>query len=509
MNNRVKNTLFNLNASVISMLITNLLGFISRTIFLKILDASFLGINGLCSNILSMLSLAELGLGTSIVYSLYKPLAEEDNQKINILMSFYKKAYSIVGSIVAVLGVAALSLLPKVVPDIVVYENYQFYYLLFLLNTVSSYFLSYRETLISADQKGYKLTSRNVAFQVVTTVVQIVILVFTKSYAAYLISQTVVQTVRKIAINRYIGKQYPLVDFKSKTPLPTQDRKTISKNVRAMVMQKIGGYIVFGTDNLLIGHYVSVAMVGIYSNYTLLISIIYTLSVSIFTSMSASVGNLTAGDKKREYEVYKSVFFINFCISSFAAICLFSFLNPFMGIWLGEEFVLPSTIVLVVVINNYLTSMRKSMEIFYNSNGLFWHSRYKSVVEAAINLVVSVILAEKFGMIGIFIGTLVSSVSTTMLWDVYVLYKYGFNKKFKNYITDYILKFIYYCLITIIIYILTSLIGGIIGTDSIIKLLLLCLLDFIVFTLAIFILFWHTSEFKWVLNKVKGLFVKK
>lgn len=504
-NSRTKNTIFNLNATIISMLVTKILGFVSRTIFIYILDVSYLGINGLYSNLLSMLSLAELGVGTAITYSLYKPLAERDIAKVSALMSFYRKAYMIIGLVIGSVGLILLLFLEKLVSGVTAVEHYQLYYILFLFNTVSSYFLAYKETIVSTDQKGYLLVSRNLFFQVFTSVGQLIVLAITKNYAAYLIVQIVIQTIRKIVVNIYITKLYSVVDFHSKIKVPRNDLQDIKKNVKAMLLQKIGGYVVYGTDNLLIASFVDLTTVGIYSNYTMIVDIIFSLISSVFTAMGASVGNLTATDKRQEYKIYKEAYFVNYLFASFTSICLFLMLNPFITIWIGDDYLLKTSVVFIVVLNYYMTTMRKSTEVFYNANGLFWHSRYKSLVEALINLGVSILLAQKLGILGILIGTSISSICTSVFYDVYVLFKYGFRASGKEFIRTYVIKYMLYLGITIVTGAGCVGISRLIGYGNIFSLILNGLAFFLIFSIVNSVLWGKIEEYQALKLRMTGI----
>lgn len=500
---RTQNTVFNLNANLVTMLVTQILGFVSRTIFIYILGVSYLGINGLYSNILSMLSLAELGVGTAIVYSLYKPLANKDNEMISALMSLYRKAYRTIGCIIMVAGLVLLFFLESLVNDVSSIDHYRLYYVLFLFNTVSTYFLAYKETLVNTDQRGYLLTTRNLAFQILTTMSQLCVLAITKNYAFYLITQIFVQTLRKIVVNIYINKLYPEIDFKSNVKVPQENKKEILKNVGAMFFQKIGGYVVFGTDNILIAKFVDLATVGIYSNYTMIINIIYSFVSIPFSAITSSIGNLTATDKTQEYKIYQMLFFINYLFASFTSICLYFLFNPFISIWIGKQYILANAAVFFVVFNYYMTTMRKSTELFYNANGLFWYSRYKSLVEAMINLIVSVILAYKLGILGILIGTSVSSVCTSVLYDVYILYRFGFNKSSQEYMHKYILNYLRYLLLTLIVGLISKLILDIVGYSNLFILCIDGIICFFIFLVTNYVVFRNTESFNEMMTKIR------
>lgn len=486
---RTKNTFFNVSSGIVTMLVTNILGFFSRTLFIHYLDVSYLGINGLYSNILSMLSLAELGIGTSIAYSLYKPLAEKNYEKISSLMTFYRKAYTCIGTFIGVAGLLIMFFFPVVIPEIMSVENYKIYYLLFLFNTVTSYFLAYKETLISADQKNYQLTAYNLVFQISATVLQMLIVVLSRKYIGYLIVQILVATVRKIMINRYITKAYPEINFSSKEKISPDDFAVLKKNVAGMLMNKIGAYIVYGTDNILIASFANIGTVGLYSNYSMIVNIVYSTMNILFNSMTHSVGNLAASESKEtEYRLFKSTYFLTFCIAGFTSVCLYSLLNPFVSLWLGENYTLKQSIVFVIVLNYYLTVMRRGSEIYYSGNGLYWYGRYKAFVESIINLIASIALASSYGLIGIFLGTTVSSICTSVFYDSYTLYKYGFQQE-EKFLSDYVARYFVYLAITLLCGNMIIYVERLIGNKSFISMLFILAVAAFVFCSTVFVLF--------------------
>lgn len=437
--NRTQKSLKNITAAAIGQSFGLIISFVARIFFVQILGKEYLGLNGLFSNILTILSLAELGVGEAITFSLYKPLAKHDTDKCRALMQLYKKVYTIIGVVIFVLGLAVspfLNYLIKDVPDI---PNIQLIFILFVLNTSISYFFSYKRNLIIADQNRYIATIYRYGFFFVLNVAQIICLATTKNYILFLSLQIITTLLENIAISLKANQLYPYLKNKESESLDKRDKNEIIKNTKAMLMHKVGGIIVSSTDNLLLSKFVNLASVGLYSNYYLITNAINLVFNQVFSSITASVGNLCVGkDYEKQYKTYKKVDFLNYWITSFATICLICLFSPLITIWLGNEYTFNFLTTLIIVINFYVYGMRKTNLTFREASGLFYKDRWKAVIEAEINLVASIILAIHFGVFGVFLGTFISSITTCVWVEPYILYKYQFKKKLRSYFGTYI-----------------------------------------------------------------------
>ena len=272
---RTENSIKNIIMNFLYNILNYGLRFISRIIFVKTLAEVYLGVNGLLSNVLGILSLTELGIGTAIGYSLYEPLAKKDNDKISSLMQFYKKAYHIIAIIVLLLGLVLLPVLPYLIKDTADIENLNIIYIIFLLNMVIGYLFSYKRTLITSDQKKYKIVPHIMTFDIITSISQIFVLLIFKKYIIYLLIQSVCTILENIVINKYIDKQYPyLNDKKEVKPIDKFELKTIKDKVKALLLHKVGSYTLCSTDNLIISKLIGIVTVGIYSNYSLIMNMI-------------------------------------------------------------------------------------------------------------------------------------------------------------------------------------------------------------------------------------------
>ena len=438
---RTSNSLKNIRYAAFFKLAVVLVNFLARRVFITVLTDAYLGLNGSFANILSMLSLAELGVGTAITYSMYKPLAEKDETQLLSLMSLYRRFYWIIGLIIAVLGAGLTPFLPKLIHDHAVLNvpHIELIYLLFVFDSAVSYFFVYKQSIITADQKQYIVTFYQNVILICITVAQIAFLLITKNYFVYLGIKIAGTILTNILLARKANKLYPFLKSREIQPLPAEVRTTISKNIRATLMHKIGSVVVFETDNILILYFIGAVAVGFYSNYLMITQGIMNVFTMVFRSMTASVGNLCAQEDKTQAQVvfWRLDFFTRW-LYGFSAISLMVLLNHFIGfIWLTENYLFPLSIVLLIVVNFYLTGMRQSVLTFRDAMGLYWYDRHKPIAESLINLIVSIALAKPLGIVGIFIGTFVSSISTCVWIEPYILFKHGFKASSRRYFGKY------------------------------------------------------------------------
>ncbi|WP_332445863.1 lipopolysaccharide biosynthesis protein [Sphaerochaeta sp.] len=381
----------------------------------------------------------ELGIGAAICFSLYKPLAFQEIEQIQALMQFYKKAYTLIGLLVIGLGLSLLPFLSFFLGDVPDIPNIRLIYSLFVLNSGCSYFLSYKRTILVADQKKYIDTNYQYGFQIIRIIIQILILVVTRNYILYLVVMLFFTFVENVAIRNKINSLYPFLKDKHKKSLSSDESSQVKKNVIALTFHKIGSVIVNGTDNILMVKFVNLASAGIYANYFMIITALNSVVSIAFNSITASIGNLTVekqGDASRPF--FEQLNFITFWIYGFCSICLILLFNPFISLWLGNEFLFKFPIILAIVFNFYISGVLRSVRTFNASMGLFWYDRYKPLFEASINLIASIILAKHLGIIGVLLGTSISTLTTCTWFEPYILFKYGFESSASKYFLKYL-----------------------------------------------------------------------
>lgn len=437
---RTKNAIKNIYTGITYQIIYTLLSFVTRTIFIYALSTEYLGINGLFSNILTMLSLAELGIGSAIIYSLYKPVAENNEKKISKLMNFYRLSYRFIGVLVLIIGILLLPFLDNLITTNKNIPHLKVIYLLYLSSTVSTYFFAYKRSLLIASQKLHILNRIDSVVTVLLNVAQIAFLLLTHNFIIYLILQIIFSYSKNIVSAIYTDKKYPYLKKYKHLKLDIHEKKEILKNVKAMLYHKVGGVVLNATDNLIISKFISIVTVGIYSNYTMLINSVSAFLTQCFTSLTAGVGNLLVIDsKEKAFRVFKEMFLINFWLYSLCCICLVNLINPFIFIWIGKNYLLQTSTMVLVVINFYLVGMRQTVNIFKTTRGLFYKDRYKPIFECILNIGFSIYFVQKLGVFGVLLGTFLSFMLTSFWVDPFLVYRDIFNMKLRHYFTRYIL----------------------------------------------------------------------
>ncbi|WP_282937460.1 hypothetical protein [Paenibacillus sp. RC67] len=498
---RTKNSIINISVGLGNQLIITLLSFFSRTIFIHTLGLEYLGVNGLFTNILAMLSLAEAGIGSSIVYNLYKPVAENDKEKIRMLMKLYKKAYLYIALFVSVLGLAVMPFLSLFVKDANV-DNIHLIYLVFLINTVAPYLYLYKNSFLNVTQKGYIITGIYSISSILSTCLKIVILYFTQNYILYLFIDSFITISNSMILSRIVDKMYPYLKEKVTTKLDAITKNNIIKNVKAIILQNVGNYFIFGTSNIMISTFVSIAAVGLYSNYNMLIEICRTFINQIFNNIYHSVGNLVAKESKEKiYSVYKVTMFLNFWLYSFCAIFMYVIIEPFITLWIGKQFIMEKMVLIVLMVTFYERGMRNSVSTVKTTAGIFHEDRYAPLVQAVINLGFSIWLVQVMGLSGVFIGALISAVLVPFWTTPYFVYKKIFQKPLWHYYGTYA----YYTAIGVGTCLATSLLCQWFSADTVMMLVVKVILCLMVPNVIYLALFYKTEEFKYLFGIVEGL----
>ena len=490
----------------VSSTVTILLSFLSRTVFIYTIGIEYLGINGLFTSILGVLSLTELGIGTAMNYSLYKPVAEGDREMVKSLMKLYKTAYRWIAIVVLCLGMILLPFLDKLIKGAEGLRYIKLYYSIFLFNTVSSYFVSYKYGLINAEQKNYIITNITTVFNVITNITQIVFVLLFKRYIVYLFLQASFQLAQKIYIAIYINKTYPYLQEKNVVSLGMDETRKISRNVRALIFHKIGEISVNQTDNIIISAFIDVTSVGLVSNYTLITSTVNTFVNVIFNGTTGSLGNLFAtADRKKQLQVFKVMDFVGFWIFSFASIAIVALVQPFISLIWGEKYTLPLTVVGLFILNNYMVGLRISINNIKIAGGIFERDKYLAIIQSITNLVLSIVLVRKIGLVGIFIGTIVSGAVPSLIRP-YIVFKELFQEESVQYYVLYLKRLILTVAIAVLCYVISkNIMRNMIWQAFIVDALIIGVLPNVVFLL----LYGRSEEFKYLLTMVKAYFIRK
>lgn len=505
MSSRLRMTAKNAFWSYFSMGVSLLLQFISRTVFIYCLGEGYLGINGLFSNVLGVLSFAELGIGTAINFSLYKPVAEHDVEKIKAYMYCYKWAYRIIALIVAILGLVLTPFLPLLVKDPGNVGNIKIYYLIYLFNTVSSYFVSYKYSLVNAEQKNYIYTNVNLLVSVTTVITQIISLLIWKNFLVYLLIAAILGVFQKIFISVYFDKLYPYLREKNVQKLSADDKCILSTKIKALVIHKLGDVSVHQTDNIIVSAFVSTKMVGLLSNYNMLISTISGCINVLFNSVTGSLGNMVATESKEyQYAIFKRYRFIGFWFYGFTAIALAILMTPFITLWLGKQMIVAPIVVNLLIIDYYMIGQRICLNNIKSAAGLYEPDKYVALLQAIVNLVASIVLVKIIGLPGVYVGTIIQGTLSTVLKPI-LSYRTMFGVSSRYYFIDSVK----YGGVVVISYGVCQMLNRMIMTDITIAHFVFMLIIVVTIPNIIFFLAFHrTEEFRFVAGVVRS-FVKR
>ena len=350
---RTKNSVLNVSFTMIGQAIKLLLNFVVRFVFIKTLSVDYLGLDGLFTNILLVLSLTELGVGQAITYSLYEPLKEKNTEKIKSIMNLFKKSYIFIGCFILFVGLSLNPILKFLINNNSnIPENINIIYSLSVISVALSYFASYKRELLNADQKLYMSNICIYSCLIVMNILQIAFLILTRQYYIFLLIKIAMIIIENIMISIVVDKQFPFLKDKHVNKLDKNTSTKIKKNILGAVFYKVGKVGINASDNIIISKILGLAVVGFYSNYRLIISSITNILNQLFSSLTASIGNLgVEKDDKKNYSVFKNFYFIGFCIYSIISIFLVFVLNNFIEIWLGKDYMFNNAIVYIIVIN--------------------------------------------------------------------------------------------------------------------------------------------------------------
>ena len=438
-NSRLKNSALNFASGFLGRVLTILLNFVVRTIFIYCLNEAYLSVNGLYSNILTVLSLAELGFGSAMVYRMYAPVAVKDYQKTAALLQFYKKIYIIIGVVIFLLGLCVIPFMDYIIKDKPDISGLTLYYILFLVNTSISYWLSsYKASVLYADQKEYIKTNVQSATTILQSVLQIVLLLLFRKYLLYLLIQLVGNIFLNLYVAHLVDKRYPEIQTYQGASLSAEERMQIRKDTEALVLSRFGHVALNGTDNIIISAVVGVLWVGRLSNYTLICDSVTSVLCQITAAITGSLGNFFATeDKHAGYALFKKVEFLNFWLYGFSFIALVTLLDPFVQIWAGGRFVLGLPISIAIAINFFVAGYMNTLWVFRSTLGLFKQGKFRPILVAILNIVLSIVLGRLCGVFGVLFATFLSRAAISLWYDPLILHRYGFEVSCKPFFARY------------------------------------------------------------------------
>lgn len=500
---RTKNALRNILWGLIEKIITVLMPFICRTVFIKVLGSEYLGLNSLFSSILQVLSISELGIGTAIVFSMYKPIAEDDEDTLCALLNVYKNVYRIVGTVILVVGLAIIPVLPKLIRGTYPAEvNIYALYLIYLFNTVIGYYLfAYKQALFTAHQRNDLLSKRTIIVNFLSNFTQIIVLLLIRNYYVYLLILPIA-TMATNLVNAYLAnKIYPNIQCKGM--ISAEMKGFIKKRIVGLLSFKIYNVIFTSVDAIVISSFLGLTSLAIYNNYYYIqTSIIGFLSI-ITSSITAGIGNkMITNSVEDNYQDFKVFVFANGWISSWCAVCLICLYQHFIKVWIGDIYLFPFLTVYLIVMYFFLPRLTTMTYIYREAAGLWWEDRYRPLVATVVNLIANILLVQVIGMNGVIISTLICTIFINVPWGSYILFMNYFRKSMR----EYFRQLVYYFLITNLASFVTLRICNILPSTGWIELFIKAFVCCIIPNLVFYFCYRNMKEFKYAKRLLTKVF---
>lgn len=432
---RIKKTIKNARVGVFFFSITLFIHFFSRKIFLDGLGDEFIGLTSTLQSILGFLNLAELGIGTAIGVTLYKPLFKNDENEINKIVALIGYLYKKIGLIILGLGLIVGLFIPLIFSDTTIDLTIVFFaFFSFLTSSLLSYFINYHIVILQADQKTYIVSSIYQSTIILKLILQCILVYYFQALYLWILLELLFPIIYAIILRSRIKKEYPWLILNNKEHKSIlKDYPDVIKLIKQTFVHKMGGFVLGGTDQILIFALVNLKSVAFFGNYQLIIQKLTELINNFFGGISAGVGNLVA---ENNYNNIKKVFWemmaLRFLIGGFICINLYFLIEPFIILWLGESYILDQWFLILILINLLISQIRTPVENFKSAYALFWDV-WAPITEIIINLGVSLIFGMMWGIKGIMFGTLISLLIIVLFWKPYFLFKHGFKKNILDY----------------------------------------------------------------------------
>lgn len=505
---RVKKSAQNMITGFLYQALMLILSFVSRTAFIHTLGDEYLGINATFADVLSLLSMADLGFGTAMAYSFYKPLAEGNKEQIAALIQIYKKIYNIIATAVLVLGLLCVPFLKYIVNTEEYIPNLEIYYLFSLAGIVLSYLFVYKTTLLTADQRDYEVVKVRMWTSVLKTVLQIAVLYIARNYILYLAIGVVVQFLNNYVASKKSEKAYPYIKEKTNNnELDKEIKKGLFANMKSVFLYKFSSTMFSATDNIIISVVVGTAMVGRYSNYLMISNKLLLIEQIVFSALTSSVGNVIAKENEKKrlqiFQAMQSASFI-FCGIITSTFCLL--INDVIQIWLKDGiYVLSSLTVVAITLNTYFSCVLQPLWIYRDATGLYIKTKYIMLVGALLNIVLSFSFGHYIGLAGVIFASAISRLSTYFWYEPKILFKEYFASKVGGYYLS-ILKNIVLVGVTVVV------LGGVFKSYQvtnwstlIVKGIIVGFVCCVVFMLS----YSRTEGFRIIWNKFMGIVKRK
>ena len=511
MNNKVSRVQMskkNIIIGIISQIIICFTVLINRNIFLNILGIEYLGMSNVLYSLVTIFSVAEIGIGEAISFALYKPLAEGNTKQINGILRLLRKFYKIVAIIILCIGILFTPFLKYILKDSMAIPHIYLIYFMYLINASSTYLYSYKRILLTADQHKYIDTLVSTFVNILMYVFQIGVLILFKNFILFFFLQILNNIILNIWLSHIVNKRYSHYFNDSNSELSFDERKKIFRNLFALAIQRVNGVVALSIDSIILSVMLGTTIVGKYNNYMMIEKYLTQFIVIIFSSLSGSIGNLIALEtKEQQFIIFKRIDFLAYFIFTITAVCLFTSSNSFISLWLNnDELILNSSIIFVIALNYYILGVRQPITLFKNAYGLYWEDRFKPIFTVIVNVFCSVLLTKLFGIIGVALGTMISYLFVNTIVEPFVLFKHGFKKNVAKYYIMYTLKLLSFVILAIVLNLVYSNINI---SNSLVKFFVINCTNVFVLGVVGIVLFGKNEYMRYYLRLVKNLFFQK
>ena len=441
---RVENARRNLLFGMVNRAVAMLMPFLSRTALIYVLGMEYVGLNSLLSSILQVLNLADLGIGTAIVYALYEPVERDDRPAIRSLMNYYRRVYRAIGCVIALLGLALLPFLPNLIKDEPPADvSLTILYLVYLANTVVSYWLfAYKQALPTAMQRVDVVSNVNTATNILLNLAQVAVVVLLRSYYAYLFLIPACTIVNNLLMSHYVDKTYP--DLRPEGTISTELRASIRKRVAGLTIQRVCATTRNALDHVFLSAFIGLTVTAIYDNYLLILTAVTSILGVVSTAILPTVGNSIVTDStEKNYGDMRSMNFVYMMGSGWCAACMLCLYQPFMALWAGPENTFGMVVVVLLVLYFYGLKLGDIISLYASGSGLWWEMRWRAIAESVANVVLNFVFLQIWGVAGVVAATLVSLLIFNFGLATSIIFKYYFkNDKMGEYFLDQLRYFL-------------------------------------------------------------------
>lgn len=500
---KTRNTAVNFAWGILNKVIALVFPFVIRTAIIKTLGADYLGLNSLFSSILQVLSISELGISSAIVYSMYKPIAEDDAKEICALMNLYKKVYRIIAVFVLVAGILIMPFLDKLikgVPDVDI--NIYYLYLIYLFNTVLSYSMfAYKTSLFTAHQRNSVVFKVQSGAALLQYVIQIVSVVVFKDYYLYVVALLVMTIVSNLILSKKADKQYP--NYKPQGSISDDTKNGMKRQILGLVIGKVNVTARTTLDSVFISSMLGLTMSAIYSNYFYIVSSVVAILTILSTSMTAGVGNsIVTDDIEKNYNLFNNLTFASRWMVGVLGICILCSIQSFMELWVGQELMLKDIMAFICAAYFIVGQSGMIRGVFNEALGLWWELRWYSIIDIPINLFMNIYFTSRWGVYGTVLATVLCIFTYGIPISSYVLFKNYFGKnRFKR----YMMENLGFVLITMIIGAGCFMICNMIPLNGIVKFIVCGMIGFIVSNLLFFLYARKKQEYYFMIGLLKKM----